>query len=106
MGYYAQGHGELKLNSYGKTHHDELWETIDIDFEPDIEEDVVYLSFAGNYHEEDVINTLKEISKFVEQNQEVYFYGEDRQNWRFVFRSDGLYEENAELTWINPGWKR
>lgn len=106
MGYYAQGHGELKLNSYGKTHHDELWEIIDIDFEPDIEEDVIYLSFAGNYHEEDVINTLKEISKFVEQNQEVYFYGEDRQNWRFVFRSDGLYEENAELTWTVPGWKR
>lgn len=51
MGYYAQGHGELRLNDYGKTHLDDLWKIIDYDFEPDIEEDVVHLSFSGNYHE-------------------------------------------------------
>ena len=106
MSYWAEGKGTLALNDYGKSHIDVLYEIISYDFNHEINGDSLHISFYGDYNEHEIIEALKDISKFVEKEQAVYFFGEAHDVWRFVFKKDGLYEENAEIVWITPGSKR
>lgn len=60
----------------------------------------IYFMYNGNYHEDDVIGILDDISKLITITLgECYFSGEDDTFWRFIFRNGMWVEQNGTIVY-------
>lgn len=107
MGYYADGSGYIDIVA-----NEDNWTEIALDvklmlddagfgvFVPKLLPLSIDFDCSGNYHEDDVIGVLNDISnKYEISSGELEFTGEDNIHWRFIY-DDGVWiEEDGDVVY-------
>ena len=93
MGYYASGEGTLKINKENPLTQDNIetlanvFEIADADAEDVDETGELFVSFSGNYHEDDVLETLNEIVDHITEGR-ISFSGDDDIYFAIIYQQD------------------
>lgn len=106
MGYCADGSGYIDIVA-----NEDNWVEIAVDVKlmlddagfgvvPQLSPLSIDFDYSGNYHEDDVIGVLNDISnKYEISSGELEFTGEDHASWRFIYRDGVWHEENGEVVY-------
>lgn len=108
MSYYHDLSATLALNEKGKKSIKKIQEIIDSkEFRYAIEgaaisgdNDTLELSNSWcNYHDEEIIESLNKLTKFIKLGEEVECRGEDDSHWRFLLTINGWLEQEGHIVY-------